>query len=84
MKVLCIDDISTKGKKLEQIKIGETYTASQCPVHPNNYDLAEVPTYKGYPVSYHKKCFIPLSDIDERELIQHRELARVRESIEAI
>ena len=70
MKVICIDDINHEGNKT-QLKIGETYTASQCPVYPNNYDLLEIPKTKcGRPVSYRKHMFIPLSSIDETEMIR--------------
>lgn len=65
MKVICITDINPRAGNKTQLIIGEVYTASQCPVHDHCYDLAEVPTFKGFPVSYNKAMFAPLSDIDE-------------------
>lgn len=68
MKVICITDIHPdRGDKVKQLKIGEYYTASQCQVYPRNYDIAEVPTFQGLPVSYRKEFFAPLSSIDETE-----------------
>lgn len=65
MRVICIDNVFN-GKKL-QVEVGETYTASQCSFYPNNYDIAELPTFNGHSVSYRKNLFIPLSDISETE-----------------
>ena len=71
MRVICIQD-THNGKKL-QLEVGIFYTASQCPVYPENYDLAELPTYCGMPASYKKYLFAPCSDIDETELIRERQ-----------
>ncbi len=71
MKVICIQD-THNGKKL-LLEVGSIYTASQCPVYPDNYDLAELPTYMGRPASYWKHFFAPCSNIDETELIRERQ-----------
>lgn len=66
-KVICINDM-LYGKQLT-IKFGKIYTASQCPVYPNNYDLAEHlrNPITGKLASYRKFLFADVSSIDETE-----------------
>ena len=70
MKAICGQD-TFNGKKL-RLEVGVVYNVSQCPVYPDNYDVAELPDYMGHPISYRKILFIPLSIIDETELIRER------------
>lgn len=77
MKVLCIKNgvWSVNGfKDPYGPKFGEIVTATQCPVYKNNYDILEYPLdTDGTPTSYAKKSFIPISNIDETEMIKQRE-----------
>lgn len=74
MKVMCIDD-TYSFKDGTEPKYGEIVTASQCDQYKECYDLKEYPINSfGVPQSFRKKRFIPLSDIDEAELIKEREL----------
>lgn len=67
MKAICLKNINHEGKVM-RIEIGTFYTVSQCPVYPNNYDLAEIPTTpSGRPVSYRKYFFAHISEIDETD-----------------
>jgi hypothetical protein len=76
MKVMCIDASSPSG--LGRLKEGVVYTVSQCPVYKDNYDVKELPLGEnGYPISYGKFRFIPLSDIDETELASVREQDKI-------
>ena len=75
MKVMCIDDRPPLFSSAIMPKYGEIVTASQCTCHYDCYIIAEyLFTIQGYPQSIPKKRFIPLSDIDETELIKEREL----------
>ncbi len=71
MRVICIDDLAKDGHRL-QIKEGEIYTASDCP-RKGYYIIHEYPKYDGCIVCYEKERFIPLSEIDETELINNKE-----------
>lgn len=74
MKVMCIDDKPMDSRGIYP-KFGEIVTVSQCPIFPQNYDVAEYPNGKdGNPQSMRKTRFIPISDIDETELVKEREL----------
>jgi len=74
MKVMCIDDKFVFYDGSEP-KYGEIVTASQCQVYNECYDLAEYPKDSfGMIQSFKKIRFIPLSDIDETELVKEREL----------
>jgi hypothetical protein len=73
MKVMCINNTNRLGDKMS-IVVGEIYTASQCEVYPENYNLAEIPTVFGRPVSYNKRHFAPLSDKDETETEVYKNL----------
>jgi hypothetical protein len=72
MKVRCIDDMGNDGIKL-QITAGKVYTAHECPRF-GFYTLDEHRTYEGCIVCYEKDRFVPLSEIDETEMINKKEL----------
>lgn len=78
MKVMCIkngewlDDSYGSNFDLYP-SFGEIVTASQCPVYSDCFDLKEYPTDGRRPTSWLKIHFIPLSTIDETELIKERE-----------
>lgn len=73
MKVMCIDasgktDFGCASPLVE----GDTYTASQCPIYDESYKLVEIPTNElGHPISFRKRRFIPLSNIDEMEVLEN-------------
>lgn len=70
MKAMCIDDTGHIPQAIV-IPVGETVTVSQCPVYNDGYDVVEYPISRdGNPISYKKFRFIPLSDIDETEMIR--------------
>ena len=74
MKVLCID---AKGVNFPKILTeGAVYTASQCKCYEECYDIAEIQfnPHTGRRISFHKRRFISLSEIDEVELAKEREL----------
>lgn len=74
MKVMCIDDKPGQYSRCP-FKVGEIVTVKQCPAFENNYDVIEYPsTPDGQLCSWSKTRFIPLSDIDETELVKEREL----------
>lgn len=75
MRVICIDDKRVPFMRFDGIsyahllKVGETYTVIG--EDTNGYELAELPHPKG---SYwYKGRFIPLSNIDETELINQKQ-----------
>jgi len=75
MKVICID--ASKGVKTGEMptfKEGDVLTVMQDPDYPNSYRILEYlynssGTFQGWL----KKRFVPLSDIDEIELVKQRE-----------
>jgi len=75
MKVICILP-SEWGSEMTNSKangpsFGEICTAKQCAVHDDSYDIAEYPFNEdGRPQSFVKKCFAPVSDIDETEFVR--------------
>jgi len=73
MKVLCIEG-TPSHPLVRPLPEGCVLIASQCPVYENNYDI-EGHEYMtdGKPVSHHKRRFIPVSDIDETELVNTKE-----------
>jgi hypothetical protein len=75
MKVMFIDD---KGICKECIypKVGEIVTVvSESPIYPCSWYIAEYPVGTcGNKQSLPKKRFAPLSEIDEMELVNEREL----------
>jgi len=73
MKVMCIDDKFQIIKNHPQY--GEIVTAYQSERITECYRLLEYMTDKdGLENHFSKKRFIPLSDIDETELVKEREL----------
>jgi len=74
MKVICIDEKGQINPEMYVIPFGEIVTvAGNCNVYPDSWDIKEYPVNKiGWPCSYDKKIFAPLSDIDELELIEQR------------
>jgi len=74
MKVMCISENFLFFDGFEP-KVGEILTAHQCPVYEADFDIIEYPfDSKGNPQSFRKNNFAPLSDIDEMELVNEREL----------
>lgn len=75
MKVMFIDDTNVPCVAIVP-KIGEIVTIDgNSYFYPNNYYIKEYFfDKKGNPQSFKKRRFIPLSDIDEKELIKEREL----------
>lgn len=78
MKVMCINDTiheMTGNKFMPKLRIGETYTVVDETEYRGHffYLLLEFidPNFKYW---YEKEQFIPLSNIDETELIKEREL----------
>jgi len=72
MKVICINGIDKHGIPI--IPEGATVTATQCPVYPDAYDIAEYPyNSNGVITAWGKRRFIPLSQIDEMELLEQRQ-----------
>jgi hypothetical protein len=76
MKVMCINDGGFSACSDNVPTVGEIVTvAAQCPVFSDNWDIAEyLSDSKGRPQSFKKKCFAPLSEIDEMELVNERQL----------
>ncbi len=76
MRVICID-ANIPNKDIPQLQDGKIYTVvGYSEIRIGNYFLAEIPDIasNGLRCSYHSKRFIPLSTIDETELIEQREL----------
>ncbi len=77
MKVMCIKNGDWKdpdGLIFTGPTFGERVTAIDCSMFPNNYIILEYPGEPdGRKYSYRKHYFIPLSTIDETELLKERE-----------
>jgi len=71
MKVICIDNKPDCPELVE----GEVYTARQSDAFADSYKLRECPydPIDGVITSYRKERFIPLSQIDEMELLEQRQ-----------
>lgn len=71
---MCIDDsIGTPDGIYPNV--GEIVTVIQCHFFHQNYFVLEYPFGKsGFQQSIRKSRFIPISNIDEKELIKEREL----------
>jgi len=78
MKVICIDDKphSNSNKWIQLLKEGETYHVRKEVIADGAdgneqvaYDLVEF----GFPYAFGKNRFIPLSNIDEMELLEQRQ-----------
>lgn len=74
MKLICISN-KFRNHIMPPLIVGEVYTSFGRSEHyPDGYYLEEIPfTAIGSKASYHEKHFIPLSDIDETELLKQRE-----------
>lgn len=74
MRVICIDNSDMGLGKCPELTEGAEYTAIQCDVYPQNYQLLEVlfDPADGISVSYNKCRFIPLSEIDEKDLVNKK------------
>ena len=78
MKVICIDDKKHSDSKnyAYLLKEGETYTVEGEVLAYDafgNETVAYKLTEFGWPYAFNKTRFIPLSDIDERELVNEKE-----------
>jgi hypothetical protein len=72
MRVMCIDDRFREGGN--NPKVGEIVSASQCEIYPESYRIHEyLIDFDGREQSFRKIFFAPLSDIDERELLEQRQ-----------
>ncbi len=66
-KVICIDaNPGFIDGQIPPFKEGQTLEASQAPYHQEDYII-----YPEKYIGWHKKRFIPLSNIDELELTNH-------------
>ncbi len=77
MKVICVKNnnvwVDGDGLRFSGPVFGEEVTATQCGLFPYNYILAEYPHEPdGRIYSFRKQFFIPLSIIDEMELLEQR------------
>lgn len=77
MKVMCIDEVGQTNPNMKVIPFGEIVNATQCPVYPQGLDIAEYPVdLSGRLCAYNRKHFIPLSDIDETEMVREYGLVK--------
>ena len=68
MKVLCVDaSIGKHNKSVPNFKEGEICEAVQCPIIDECYEI------NGGWTSWYKTRFVPISNIDEMELLEQRE-----------
>lgn len=77
MKVVCIDSPNRNDSFVERLlKEVSIYTARQSSWCIDCYQITEVPIdpLDGFLLSFKKDRFIPLSEIDEMELINKNEL----------
>jgi hypothetical protein len=78
MKLICINNKPIKGAEnnhLQFIKEGRVYTVDCYYANIKTYSLEEVPFFAkdGRRIGYVASRFIPISTIDETELIKERE-----------
>lgn len=74
MKVICIDG-KPKHPMAIQLPEGAVLHATQCNYYPDCYDIIGYERgIDGRPISHRKIRFIPLSDIDETELVNEKQL----------
>lgn len=78
MKVICIHTgawVDNKGLIFTGPEFGEDVYVEQCKVWHTNYTVQGYGTQSdGRIYSYRKENFIPLSDIDELQLVNEKEL----------
>lgn len=78
-KVICVDASDRTENFASRLLVEcNTYMASQCPDFNYCYELLEVmyDPNDGRPVSFKKDRFIPLSEINELELINEKQLVK--------
>jgi len=74
-KVICIDNSDGASKCAKRMLIeGDIYTAVQSSDYNNGYFIKEAlfDPLDGLKVSFEKRRFVPLSTIDETELLEQR------------
>lgn len=75
MRVMCIDNSSHKEPMMEIIPVGAIVTVvGESPFHNAYYIEEYLYDKEGLKCSYAKRLFAPLSEIDEMELVNEREL----------
>jgi hypothetical protein len=78
MKVMCIDDNFTCTEHKIKATVTHPKVGEICTIidrwESGSYVLAEYKYYLGYECAWGCNKFIPLSDIDETELVKEREL----------
>lgn len=71
MKAMCIDaSPGFQSKEKPPFKEGKIYEVIQSPYHPEDYVVVR---FKG--MGWHKKRFMPVSEIDERRYAVERSVA---------
>ncbi len=81
MKVICIDvSPGLSSKQLPPFKIGEILIAYQSKVFPENFNIGKyLYDDNGLLQSWGKYRFIPLSNIDETELLKERQSSTIEQ-----
>ena len=75
MRLLCICDKPVVNPDVIMPKYMEEVNGEQCDVYEDGYDILEYPVdIYGFPQSIAKEHFIPLSDIDEEEMLEKRDV----------
>lgn len=73
LRLLCICDKPVINRYVIMPKYMEEVHGEECESFEDSYKILEYPVaINGFPQSIHKRHFIPLSDIDERELLEER------------
>lgn len=73
MRLLCICDKPVINVFVIMPKYMEEVNGEQSSIHDDSYVILEYPiALDGRPQSIHKRHFIPLSDIDEVEMLEER------------
>jgi hypothetical protein len=67
MRVICIDDSGC------DLKEGHDYNVTQSPYASDMYTVYGFEIFDGWFAGYYKHRFIPLSNIDELELVNKKE-----------
>lgn len=76
MRVVCIDaSVGKKSGEVPNFKEGQVCNAIQSPIYKNSYNVLEsLYSTDGRLQSWYKDRFIPLSEIDELELVNKKQL----------
>lgn len=73
LRLLCICDKPVINPDVIMPNYMEEVHGEQCEEYEDGYNILEYPVdIEGFPQSIHKRHFIPLSDIDEVELLEER------------